>query len=89
MEWNADGLLKCFQELIIFVKTEKIDICLNWLWKNFTKKMWVKINEYQNCTIHSSNKARWRSAVAIKENLLYHEEFKIEEEALQATTMNI
>lgn len=62
-EWNANGFMKNFQELIIFLKKEKIYYC-SISETHFTKETHIKIKGYQIYhTIHPSNIARRGSSV--------------------------
>lgn len=87
--WNASGLMQHIAKLEIFLNIKKIDICLI-LKTNFTRMLYVKIRGY--CCYHATRlteEAKERSAIFVKENVKYYEEIKIEEEAIQVTTIKI
>jgi len=87
--WNANGIIPHILELEIFLRKEKIDICLI-SETHTTKQSYIKINEY-DCyhTPHPSNKARGGTAVLIRKNISHNEEHKIEETIMQVTTVSI
>lgn len=87
--WNANGLLKHLSELELFLKHQKIDVCLI-SETHFTKHSFVNIRGFV-CyhSPHPANKARGGSAVLIKDNILHWEEPAVEEEMMQVTTVSI
>lgn len=87
--WNANGLSQHIPELEIFLKNENIDICLV-SETHLTKDSHITIFNYA-CyhSPHPSNRARGGSAVLIKNNIQHYEEFKMESETMQVTTISI
>lgn len=87
--WNANGLLQHKSELEIFLKEQKIDVCLI-SETHFTNETYFKIfgfNIYH--TVQPSNRARGGSAVIIRTNIKHFEEPKFSSESIQASTVNI
>lgn len=74
--WNANGLLQHKSELEIFLKEQKIDVCLI-SETHFTNETYFKIfgfNIYH--TVQPSNGARGGAAVIIRTNIKHFEEPK-------------
>ncbi|KMQ85369.1 reverse transcriptase, partial [Lasius niger] len=87
--WNANGLLQHISELEILLNNEKIDICPV-SETHFTKQSYVKIRDFFCYHIpHPADRARGGSAVLIRNNILHHEEPKIESITMQVTTVSI
>lgn len=75
---------KTSSKIRIMPTSKKIDLAISRM--HFTKEAFVKIEVYQAYhTIHPSNEARGVSAVIVKD----YEERKIENDRIQATTVNI
>lgn len=88
-EWNANGLLHHLHEIEMFLKIQKIDVCLI-SETHFTRENYIKIRGYQVYhTVHPANKARGGTAVIIKNELKHHEETKYQTEAIQATSVKV
>ena len=89
MAWNANGLLKHRNELQVVLKTLDIDVCLI-SETHFTKESYLKIHGYKIYhALHPCNTARGGSAVIIKENISHFEEYKCEEEDIQAVAISV
>ena len=87
--WNANDLLQHIHELEIFLRNEKIDVCLI-AEIHLTKQSFVKIRGYVIYhTNHPADKAQGGSAVIIKDCIKHHEEIKIELETMQVTTIKV
>lgn len=57
-EWNANGLIQRLQEIEVFLRNKKIDVCLI-SETHLTNENYIKIRGYQvYYTVHPSNKAR-------------------------------
>lgn len=85
--WNANGLVNKIHELEVFLREEKIDICLI-SETHFTKQSYVRVKGYTTYhSTHPSNKARGGSAVIIKDSVKHTEDIKIDIESMQVTTV--
>ena len=76
-------------ELELFLNKGNIDICLI-SESHLTANAHVKIQGY--CCYHADhpgNRARGGSAVLVKDSIKHTEDIKIEENSLQATTVNV
>ncbi|CAL1672120.1 unnamed protein product [Lasius platythorax] len=88
-EWNANGLIQHIQEIEMFLRDQKIDVCLI-SETHFTKETYIKIRGYLVYhTVHPSNKARGGTAVIVKNELKHHEETNYQTEAIQATSIKV
>lgn len=89
MLWNANGLLKHKDELLLVLSKEKIDICLI-SETHFTNENKITIPEYSIYhTAHPLNTARGGSAVIIKSIIEHYEENKYCSIEFQATTVSV
>lgn len=88
--WNANGLLHKMNELEVFLRTEKIDICLI-SESHLTKQSIVKkVYGYKIYhTTHPSNIARDGASVLIKDSIQHIEDTKIELEAMPVSTVRV
>lgn len=87
--WNANGLMQHIEELLVFLNTEKIDICLI-TESHLTRSSNLNISGY--CcyhAIHPADRARGGSSLLVKDSIKHYEDSKIEEEKIQATTINV
>lgn len=87
--WNANGLLRHLSELEVFLRNERLDICLI-SETHFTDQSFVKIRGFA-CyhSPHPANKAKGGSAILIKESISHHVEPTIELELMQVTTISV
>lgn len=87
--WNANGLRKHILELDVFLKENKVDICLISESHN-TKHSYNEIKGYK-CynAIHPQNKAKGGASLFIKENIKHYEFEKIETEQMQVVIITI
>lgn len=87
MAWNANGLLQHQNELQVVLNTEKIDVCLI-SESHFTKESFIKLKGYKTYhALHPDNTARGGSTIIIKEHIYHYEEFKYEEQHIQAVAV--
>lgn len=87
--WNANGILNHIAEIETFLINEKIDILLI-SETHFVKTSYTKIRGFAIYhSIHPAEKARGGSAILIKENIKHYEEFKIEEDKMQVTSIKV
>lgn len=87
--WNANGICQHIAELEIFLKTNKIDICLiseTHLAKNQIVKV-ANFNFYH--TPHPSDTARGGSAIIINKNIQHYMEPAVGNHTMQVATISI
>lgn len=84
--WNANGLLQHLSELEIFLRNERIDICL--ISETFHEAI-ICQNSSLFLLSHSADKARGGSTILIRDNILHHKGLKIESAIMQITTISI
>ena len=87
--WNANGLLRHRQELVLFLEENKIDILLA-SETHFTEKSYFKINDYiMYDTKHPDGTAHGGTAILIRKNIKHHEEEPYRYNEIQATSVKI
>lgn len=87
--WNANGILNRKLELIVFLDTQNIDVCLI-SETHMTNQCYLKIRGYKVYhTPHPQNQARGGSAVIIKEALKHSEECHMQRDEIQLTVVRI
>lgn len=87
--WNANGLSQHRQEILIFLKNNKVDVMLI-SETHFTKKSFIHFPQYTIYnTLHPSGTARGGTAVIIKTNIKHHEIEKYQQDNIQATSVVI
>lgn len=87
--WAPTWLLQHIYDLEIFLKNEKIDICLI-SETHLIKQSFVKIKVYYIFrSDHPVNKLRGGFAAIIKDSIKHQEEMKIELEMMQVTIVKV
>jgi len=88
-QWNANGLQRHKDEIILFLKQNYIDILLI-SETHFTSKNYFTIPGYKLCyTNHPDGTAHGGTAILIKDTITYYEQLKYEEEAIRATSITV
>ena len=87
--WNANGILNRKEELLIYLKENKIDVCFV-SETHLIKQCHIRLNGYNiHHTIHPDNQARGGSAVCIRNNFKYNEDSHIQMNETQLTVLNV
>lgn len=87
--WNINGLKTRKTELQVILELINVDVCLI-NETHLTDQDYCKIKGY--CfyhTVHPSNNARGGSGIFIKEHLKHYEDFKIQTESIQLTSITV
>ena len=87
--WNANGLLQHKSELEVFLREQKIDICLI-SESHCTKNSFMKIYGFKVYhSYHPSGRARGGAAVIVRDTINHHEETPFTTEFFQAATVKV
>lgn len=87
--WNCNGLVQHKDELILFLKTQKIDIALI-SEAHFTDYTYLSIPQYQlYTTLHPTGNGHGGTAILVKTSIPHHECPSYSSFKIQATTIKV